>query len=135
MINVQFEGEYDAEKNIIIVKFINKSLNTEDIDYTVSQTEYWAKQGGENKVWAINDLSKMGMASTKLVQYYKEQIKPIIDKYIIDYCTVCEKTMERIAVQLFNVLMRDKHPIFKTIDEAMEWTLKEQEARGRFIPL
>ena len=110
MINVQVEGEYDAERNIVIVSFINKSLSIEDIDYTVSQVEYWAKQGGENQVWAINDISKMDTASPKLVSYYQKQVKPILDKYLIDYCVICEKTMERIAAQLFNVLIREKHP-------------------------
>jgi len=135
MINVTVEGEYDAEKNIITVSFINKPLTVEDVDYTVSQVEYWAKQGGENKIWCINDISKMGMASPKLVSYYQKLVKPIIDKYLIDFCVISEKTMERIAAQLFNVLIREKHPIFRTMDEAMDWVLKEQETRGRFIPL
>jgi hypothetical protein len=135
MINVQVEGEYDPERNIVIVKFINRSLSVEDIDYTVAQVEHWAKQGGENKVWAINDISQMGMASPKLFSYYQKHVKPISDKFITDYCVICEKAMERIAAQLFNVLMREKHLIFRTMDEAMEWTLKEQETRGRLIPV
>ena len=135
MLNVQVEGEYDAEKNIMTIYFINKPLTVEDVDYTVSQVEYWAKQGGENKVWCINDISKMGMASPKIVSYYQNQVKPILEKYLIDYCVICEKTMERIAAQLFNILMREKHPIFRTMDEAMDWTIKEQETKGRFVTL
>jgi len=135
MINVKVEGEYDAEKNIVLIYFINKPLSSEDVDYAVSQVEYWAKMGGANKVWLINDITKMGVASPKYVSQYQKQVQPIIDKYLVDFCVISEKTIERIAAQLFNVLIREKHQIFTTIDEAMNWVLKEQETRGRFIPL
>jgi len=48
---------------------------------------------------------------------------------------ICSKPLEKIAAQLFSVLMREKHPVFKTKEEAIDWITKEQESRGRFIPL
>ena len=135
MLNVQVESSYDAEKNIGIIKFINKPLSFEDMDYFADQITGLAKKGGQNKTWNITDISQMGMASPKLVSYYQGLIKPIRDKYVVDYCVICEKTMERVAAQLFNILMREKSPIVRSLDEAMDWTIKEQEKRGRFIPL
>jgi len=135
MINVKVEGEYDAEKNITIVHFIDKALSNEDADYMVAEVEHWAKKGGINKVWAINDISKNRLANPKLISYYEKKVTPIINKYVADYCIICEKGFERIAAQFFMVLTKEKHPIFKTMEEAMDWVLKEQEARGRFIPL
>jgi len=135
MLNVRAESNYDAEKNIGFIKFINKPLVVEDIDFLAAQITQLSKQGGENKIWNITDVSQMGMASPRLVIYYQKLVKPIIDKYIIAYCVICDKTMERIAAQLFNILMKEKNPIVKTMDEAMDWIIKEQEIRGRFIPL
>ncbi|MBW1644571.1 MAG: hypothetical protein JRJ76_17235, partial [Deltaproteobacteria bacterium] len=63
MLNVQVEGEYDAEKNIMTIYFINKPLTVEDVDYTVSPAEHSAQQPGAPKVRSINDIPKMGMAS------------------------------------------------------------------------
>jgi len=135
MINVRVEGEYDAEKNIVKVRFINKSLSFEDADYIADEVERLVKLGGGNKVWGINDISKSRLANPKIIAYYTKKVTPILDKYIIDYCIICEKPFERIAAQLFNSLAKEKHPIFKTMDEAMDWVLKEQETKGRFIPL
>ncbi|MBW2179783.1 MAG: hypothetical protein ACTSPS_14670 [Promethearchaeota archaeon] len=135
MLNVQTESSYDAEKNISFIKFIDKPLTFEDIDYMADQQKQVILKGGKNKVWVISDISLMGMASPRLVTYYQKLLKPLRDKYVIDFCVICGKTMERIAAQLFNILMREKSPIFSTMDEALDWTIKEQETRGRFIPV
>lgn len=135
MLNIKYEGEYDAELNIVFTKIINKPISFEDIDYMVSGDEKWLSSGGGNKVWAITDVSEMGMASVKYVKDYHEKVKPLNEKYVIDFCVVCSKPLEKAAVHLFNVLMREKHPIFKTREEAVNWVLKEQETRGRFVPL
>ena len=135
MLNVKFEGEYDAERNIVFLKYINKPVTFEDVDFWASESERLWRMGEQNKVWGITDISQMGMASPKLVSYYHKKLSEIVDKYLIDFCVICDKALERIAAQLFNILMREKHPIFRTMDEAVDWTIKEQEARGRFIPL
>lgn len=135
MINVEFEGEYDAQRNILFTKFINKPQTIEDVDYIISKNQHWYQQGGKNKVWIISDVSEMGMASAKLVSEYQKKEKPLNEKYVIDYCVICTKPLEKIAVYLFNILMGKKNPIFKTKEEAIEWVLKEQETKGRFVPL
>ena len=135
MLNVRAESHYDAEKNIGFIKFINKPISFEDVEYLADQVNQLSKQGGENKTWNITDVSQMGMASPKFVAHYQKLVKPVLEKYTIAYCVICDKTMERIAAQLFNILMREKSPIVRTMDEAMVWTIKEQEKRGRFIPL
>lgn len=135
MVNVIYKGEYDAERNILFNKIINKPQTFEDIDYLVNQDAQWYRKGGENKVWNITDISEMGMASVKLVTYYEKQGKPLIDKYLIDYCVICSKPLEKIAAQLFSILSREKHPILKTREQGIDWVLNEQRARGRFVPL
>ncbi|MCJ7771658.1 MAG: hypothetical protein MUP22_00835 [Desulfobacterales bacterium] len=135
MIHMKHEGEYNAELNIVFFKFINKPKSFEDIDYIISENERWFKKGGESKVWNITDVSEMGMASVKLITAYQEKDKYISAKYLIDYCGICSKPLEKIAAQLFNILRGEKHPIFKTREEAIEWVLKEQETKGRFVPL
>lgn len=135
MLNIKYEIEYDAELNIVFNKCINKPLTTEDMDHIIEENERWYKKGGQNKVWNIADLSEMGMVSMKLVKYYQQKEKPLNEKYLIDYCVVCSKTMEKIATQLFNILMGRKNPIFRTREEAIDWILNEQETRGKFIPL
>ena len=135
MANVKFEGEYDAERNIVYIKFINKPASLEDADFLVEESKRLWEKGGENKVWSITDLSKMGMAPHKIISYYKDKADEVADKYVVDFCIVCEKTMERMAAQLYNILTREQHPIFKTKDEAIDWVLKEQETKGRFVPL
>jgi len=135
MINVRTEGEYDADKNILKVRFINKWTTYEDAEFIASEIERWVKLGGKNKVWGILDITHSGIASPKLIAHYEKKVTPIVDKYVIDYGTICEKAFERIAVQLFMVITKEKHPIFKSMDEAMDWVLKEQEKRGRFIPV
>jgi len=135
MINVKHEGEYDAEWNIVFLKFINKPQSFEDIDYIIEKNEEFYKKGGENKVWNITDISEMGMASVKFVSYYEKKGRPLVDKYLIDYCAICSKPLEKIAAQLYNILMKEKHPIFKTREEAVSWVLKEQETRGRFVSI
>ncbi|MBW1983289.1 MAG: hypothetical protein JRI53_01100 [Deltaproteobacteria bacterium] len=135
MLNVKHEGEYDAELNIVFTKFINKALSFEDVDYIISEDERWYSSGKENRVWVITDVSEMGMASVKFVKDYQQKVKPLNEKYVIDYSVICSKPLEKIAVQLFNVLMREKHPVFKTREEAIDWVLKEQRKRGRFMPL
>jgi len=135
MLNVKHEGEYDAERNIVFVKFINAPLHHEDADYLCQENERWYKNGGENKVWVIPDVSEMGMPSVKLVKYFHEKEKPLNDKYIIDYCVICTKTLLKISALLFNTLMRRKSMIFTTRKEAVDWVLKEQETKGRFVPL
>jgi len=135
MINVSTEGEYDAEKNILTVRFINKWRTIEDAEFIASEVERWVKLGGENKVWAINDITHSGMAPPKLISHYEKKASPLIEKYVADFCVICDKPFERIAAQFFMVLTKDKHPIVKTMDEAIDCVLKEQEKRGRFIPL
>ena len=135
MINMKHEGEYDAEQNIVFAKLINKPLSIEDVDYMVSENERWYKKGGKNKVWVIADVSEMGMAPANIVKDFQKKEKLLVDKYVIDICMICSKTLEKIAVQLFNILMRQKHSIFKTKEEALEWVLREQETRGKFKPL
>jgi hypothetical protein len=135
MLNVKHEGEYDAERNIVFLKYINAPLTFEDADYLCKENERWYKKGGENKVWVIPDVSEMGMPSVKLVKYFHEKEKPLNDKHIIDYCVICTKPLLKISALLFNTLMRRKSMIFKTRQEAVDWVLKEQETRGRFAPL
>jgi len=135
MLNVEYEGEYDPERNITFCRFINRPLSTEDTGYLVEENRKLYSKGGENKVWNITDVSEMGMASVKLVKDYHKKQKPLIEKHIIDYCVICSKPLEKIAAQLFNILMGEKHPIFKTKEEAFNWVLKEQETKGRFLPL
>ena len=135
MINVRVEGEYDAEKNILKISFINKALTFEDAEYIAAEVERFAKLGGDNKVWAINDITKNGLAKPKHISHYEKKVAPIIDKYLADYCIICEKGFERIAAQLFMILTKENHSVFKTLDEAVDWVIKEQEVRGRFIPL
>lgn len=135
MLNVKYEGEYDAELNIVFTKLINKPNSFEDIDCFISGDEQWLKSGGKNKVWVITDISKMGVASVKFVKEYQKRVKPLNEKYVIDFCVTCSSSFEKVTVQLFNVLMREKHPIFKTREEAVNWVLKEQEEKGRFLPL
>jgi hypothetical protein len=135
MLNVKYEGEYDAELNIVFTKIINKPNSIEDIDYMISGDERWLKSGGKNKVWVITDISEMGVAPVKFVKEYQNKVKPLNEKYVIDFCVICSSSFEKITVQLFNVLMREKHPIFKTREEAVNWVLKEQEEKGRFLPL
>ena len=135
MSNVKHEGKYDAEKNLVITKFINRPVTFEDVDILTSGNERWYKSGGLNKVWLIADISDMGMASVKIVQDYHNKEKPLLEKYVINFCTVCSKPLERMAAQLFNVLMREKHPTFKTMEEATNWIQQEQEKKGRFVPL
>jgi hypothetical protein len=135
MLNVKYEGEYNAELNIVFTKFIHKPMSFEDVDYIAGEDGRWYSRGGENKVWVITDVSEMGMAQVKYVKAYQEKVKPLNEKYVIDYCVICSKPLEKVAVQLFNVLMREKHPVFKTREDAVNWVLKEQETRGRFIPL
>lgn len=135
MLNVKHEGEYDAELNIVVTKYINKPLSIEDVDYIVSENEQWYRKGGENKVWNIADVSEMGMAPVKFVTDFQKKLKPLLNKYVVDYCVICSKPLEKIAAHLFGILMGEKHPIFKTRKEAIDWTIKEQETRGRFMPL
>ncbi len=135
MIVVKHEGEYDAERNIVFCKFINKPKSFEDVDYLVNENEKMYKKGGENKVWDITDVTEMGMAPVKLITAYQDRDKPIAAKYVIDFCIICSKPFEKIATQLFNMFRGEKHPIFKTREEGVHWVLKEQETRGRFIPL
>jgi len=135
MLNMKHEAEYDAERNIVYVKLINKPLSMEDVEFIVSENERWYKKGGENKVWLIADVSEMGMASTKFVKEFQKREKPLVDKYVIDICMVCSNVLEKIAVQIFNALMNQKKSIFKTKEEALEWIFKEQETRGKFEPV
>ena len=135
MLNVKVESHYDAEKNIGFMKFLNKPLSFEDAEYMAEQINELSKSGGENKTWNITDISQMGMASPKFISHYQKLVKPDMDKYLIAYCVVCERVMERMAAQLFNIIMKEKNPIVGTMDEAIDWILKEQEKRGRFIPV
>ncbi|MBW1847672.1 MAG: hypothetical protein JRJ27_11115 [Deltaproteobacteria bacterium] len=135
LLNVKHEGKYDAELNIVFVKFINKPLSIEDVDYVISENERWFKKGGKNKVWGIADVSEMGVPPPKMIKDFQKKEQLLADKYVIDSCVFCPNPFERIATQLFNVIKRKKHPIFKTMEEAIEWVRKEQETRGRFEPL
>jgi hypothetical protein len=135
MLNMRHEGKYNAELNMVEAKLINKPQSFEDVDYVVSENEKLYKEGGENKVWLIADISEMGMASPKFVKYFQEKEKILVDKYVIDTAMVCSNPLEKMAAQLFNILSRQKSAIFKIKEEAIEWVLKEQETRGRFEPL
>ena len=135
MANVKHEGRYDAERNIVFTKFINTPKTFEDVDVLINGNAQWYRSGGSNKVWLIADISKMGMAAVKIVQDYHKKEKDLLGKYVIDFCTVCSKPLERVAAQLFNVFMREKHPTCKTMDEAIEWILKQQEIKGVTVPL
>ena len=135
MPNVEYQGKYDPELNIVFTKFVNKPKNSEDVDVFINgNKEYFAK-GGKNKVWSITDVSDMGMAPVSNIKDYQKRVKPLIDKHVIDYCVVCSKPLEKVMVNLFNILMGNKRPIFSTHEEAIDWVKKEQETRGKFIPL
>jgi len=135
MANVEYYGEYDPELNIVFTKFINKPKNSEDVDVFVDGNKEWFAKGGKNKVWNITDISKMGMASVSVITEYQKKAEPLLDMYLIDYCVVCSSALEKITVNLFNILMGQKRPIFKTREEATEWVLKEQKTQGRFVPI
>ena len=135
MINVKHEGRYDPELNIAFFKFINQPKTFEDVDYIISESVKYYLKGGKNKVWVITDITGMGLPPKNIVQDYYNKIKPLTDKHVIDYCVICSTPIEKILTQIFNILMGSKHPVFKTREEAIEWTLKEQEKIGRFIPL
>ena len=135
MANVEYYGEYDPELNLVFTKFINKPKTSEDVDVFINGNKEWFAKGGNNRVWNITDISNMGIASVSVVTEYQKKAEPLIDKYLVDYCVVCTNPLEKLTVNLFNILMGKRRPIFKTKEEAIKWVLKEQETRGRFIPL
>ena len=135
MLNVKHEGDYDPELNIVFVKYLNKPQTSEDVDFIVSENARWYRRGKENKIWNITDITEMGMAPAKLVNEFHGKLKPLLEKHVIDYCVISSNPLEKMAALLFGLLTGEKHPIFKTKQEALDWVLKEQETRGRFIPL
>ena len=41
MVNVRHEGRYDAERNIVFTRFINKPETFEDVDIILRGNEQW----------------------------------------------------------------------------------------------
>jgi hypothetical protein len=127
MLNVEFEGSYDKETNISILRFIN---TPEDVDYIVSKASSIWRGDGKHKSWNITDISKMGMAPPKLVIYYNKLVKPIIKEYLVDYVVIAGTILEKVATRLFNTFLGERHPIVSSVEEAQEIIKKWQEERG-----
>ncbi len=130
---VEFEGNYDNEKNISFVKFINTPKSKEDIEYFVDNTLPLWRGDGIHKCWNITDLTGLGKASPGLVIYYNKLVKPHIKKHLENYVVIAGSTLEKVATSLFNTFMRERHPIVSSIDEAMVIIKKWQEEKGIFF--
>ena len=97
--------------------------------YHVANVE---NSGSDYRTWAINDITKLEVASPRLVSLYHELISPYSKENVYDFAIVCANLLQRIITHMFNVLNRRKRPIFKTVEEAEAWILEKQETVGRF---
>lgn len=132
---MQYKSEYDPETNILITRFIGTPKSFEDAEFMARKNLECYKELGGKKVWQIIDISEMGIAPPKYIGHFSKLEAPILGKYVIDYCTVCSNTMDRIAVRLYNVLVgRPKQMIFANLEKAREWIF-EQQKFGREVEL
>ncbi|HOO97527.1 MAG TPA: hypothetical protein PKV16_07325 [Caldisericia bacterium] len=135
MAGFEFEGRYDAEKNISYVRFIGKPTSNSDVDYLVEKITPHYMGNGKNKIWQITDITEMGMAAPNLVIYYNNRVKELTKKYVQDYVVISSNTMQKLATNLFNTFLGEKHDIVQSIEEAEKVILERQEKIGRFPPL
>ncbi len=127
---MQYKSEYDPEANILITKFIGTPKSFEDAEFMARKNLECYKELGDKKVWQIVDISEMGIAQPKYIGHFSKLEARILGKYVIDYCTVCSNTMDRIAVRLYNVLVgKPKQMIFANLEKAREWIFEQQKFR------
>lgn len=132
---MDYIAEYDAETNILYNKFVGTPASFEDAEFIAEKSLEWYKKGDGYKVWQITDVTGMEMAHPKYVNHFTELDAPNSDKYVIDYCVVCASLLERIASKLYGVLSGDRKMIFRSVEKAKEWVLKQQKIKGVRIPL
>lgn len=135
MAKFEVETEFNKEKNLSVIKFINTPQTREDVEYGIEKFIPMWKGDGIHKNWNISDVRGMGMAPPKLVIYYNKLAKPYIKKYLEDYVVIAGSTLEKVATRLFNVFMGERHSVVNSMEEAMEIIEKWQKEKGVFPSL
>ena len=128
----KIESRYDKVENIAYSKMIGKPESEKDVYDNYLNVVNAEDSGCDFRTWAINDITYMEITAPRLVSLYHELILPYSKANVYDFAIVCSNTFQRIITHLFNVLNRNKRPIFETVEGARVWILKRQEQVGRF---
>ncbi len=132
MVTVEFQGEYDKEKNLSIFKYVDIPQSKEDVEFVVEKATPLWKGDGIHKSWNITDITALGQASPSLVIYYNKLCKPILKKHVHNYVVVAGTLLEKVATSLFNTFMGEKHPVASSMEEALEIIERLQKRDGVF---
>lgn len=74
----------------------------------------------------------MGIPSPAMVKIFKVKEEVLTEKYVIGSFVVCPNSFERVTALLFNALTNKKRPLFKTMEEAIDWVKNEQTTKDKF---
>ncbi|MEZ4813051.1 MAG: hypothetical protein R2883_06170 [Caldisericia bacterium] len=131
---MEMNYNYDEANNIMFVKYTGTISTIDDLNQMRTLTDQ-IYLNITKKIWIIADISEYKMKNASLVKEFSKTGKQNTEKYVMGEVMVCNNPIQKAFSLLFNAVRGVKSPIYKTVDEAVEYVLKRQETEGKSEPL